>query len=371
MGKISVLQEVFDCVQTYLSFITGNITKHFIVTLEVDYRCNARCSFCNRWHQNDLKLLSTGEIFQLLDDIRRAGGSIIALCGGEPLLRKDIFEIIRYAKERGFRVNMNTNGMLIPALAEKIAVSGLDNIMVSIDRPDTANHDEMRGVKGTFENAVRGIRILKELNCPTHISISTTIFSKNLSELKKMIDLAHELGVNITFQPVHDEALNNLCLRDKELGLTEYSEREIEDKILEMIEYYHSTIGNMGDAYRIYYQMISIFWKKPEKLLAVKCTSAARTRYFVNPEGYVFPCESRRDLLFGNVRERKFSDIIYSPEMRKFRKEIIQKRPCVCWWKCQAMDMVAYQFAPLPKIRLLFPKLWNRKIRKLKLKSES
>ena len=86
--------------------------------------------------------------------------------GGEPMLRKDIFELVRYANELGYHVGMDSNGYLIDANAakKKLAESGLESIAISIDAVGEI-HDELRGLKGCFDNAITAIQELRKKQC--------------------------------------------------------------------------------------------------------------------------------------------------------------------------------------------------------------
>jgi len=347
----------------YISYKRGGPIRGFTVTLEPDWKCNARCSFCNRWKKTNLNVLSKNEIFKVIDDIKDAGGKSIVLGGGEPLLRKDIFEIIRHAKSKGISVAMNTNGLLLPKLADGLSETKIDSIIVSIDSPRADIHDSLRGVKGIFDKALEGSKRL--IGNGIKVTIGGVLVKDTLNDMKGLIELAAEIRAGLRFQPVHDELLNDLFLTNVDLGFSDYTYEDIEEKINEMIAFYEFRFGRMHWVDKVYYNLTPIFLKHPQELLSIKCTVAARNRYFVGPQGNVFPCESRRDINLGNVRNQSFKEIISSKQANNFRKEVLSDRKCVCWWRCEALDMIIDQFVPIPPIRVVASRKWRGTIRKL------
>ena len=93
----------------------------------------------------------------MIDQSQNLGISIIAFTGGEPLLRKDIFELISHVDKRKAVPILFTNGLLLSdEVAEKLAKAGLYSIFVSIDSPNPKEHDQLRGMPNLFETAIEG-----------------------------------------------------------------------------------------------------------------------------------------------------------------------------------------------------------------------
>jgi len=354
--------------QKYASYTTGDPIDGFAVTFELDWKCNARCSFCKRWKKTDFNVLSKDEYFKLIDDINDSGGKKIALSGGEPLLRKDIFDIIQYANSKDMFVDMNTNGLLLPKLADRIIEAKVDGVIVSIHNADPGIHNAMAGVRRCFERALEGTRKLGENGID--VVIGGIITTSTFNDMKDLIDLAVENKAKIRFQAVHDELSSGLFLTNKNLTFSDYSEEDIDEKINEMISYYESKFGQMSWVDKVYYRLCPVFLKNPQEFLSIKCTAAARTRYHIGPEGNVFPCGPlREDIKFGNVRNQSFKQIINSTKATHFRKRVLSDRKCVCWWRCEALPLIADQFIPLPPIMEISAKKWEKIINKLKGKA--
>jgi len=139
--------------------------------------------------------LSTQEGFDLIEQIAEFSNPILVLSGGEPLFRKDIFEIAEYGIKKGLRLSLATNGTMIDKeMAKRIKDIGFARISISFDGARAETHDKFRAIPGSFNKAIEGIKNLIELSVSTQIN--TTIAKHNFKELPKILDLALELGVD-------------------------------------------------------------------------------------------------------------------------------------------------------------------------------
>jgi radical SAM protein with 4Fe4S-binding SPASM domain len=163
------------------------------VLWDITYSCNLHCSHCltNSGKKSDHEL-NTEESFQLIDKLVESKILNLSLVGGEPFIRPDIIQILRYLSKTKIRTSISTNGIHLP---EKTLIELRDlpifQIQVSIDGiGDT--HDAFRGKKGAFKRACKNLVKIKNEGIST--SINTTVTSKNIGELEKIIDLALDLG---------------------------------------------------------------------------------------------------------------------------------------------------------------------------------
>ncbi|MCX7823185.1 MAG: heme b synthase [Syntrophobacterales bacterium] len=166
-----------------------------LIAWEVTRTCNLSCIHCRAASINAPYSgeLSTEEAIGLIDNIGLVWKPILILTGGEPLLRKDIFEIAHYSSQKGCRVTMATNGTLVdPEIAKDMKRSGIQRVSISLDGSSAENHDRFRQMPGAFEGALKGIEILKSAGIP--FQINTTITSSNYEELPKIHALAIKLG---------------------------------------------------------------------------------------------------------------------------------------------------------------------------------
>ena len=166
-----------------------------LVAWEVTRACNLACKHCRAEAHCDPYPgeLSTAEAKALIDSFPQTGNPIIIFTGGEPLMRKDVFELVRHARSKDLRCVMAPNGTLItPENARQMKESGISRCSISIDGPESASHDAFRGVAGAFDEALRGIGYLKDQGI--EFQINTTVTKGNLGQFKEIFSLAQSLG---------------------------------------------------------------------------------------------------------------------------------------------------------------------------------
>jgi putative heme d1 biosynthesis radical SAM protein NirJ2 len=137
--------------------------------------------------------LSTVDAKKLLTEIKRAGFQIMIFSGGEPLMRPDILELVKFADGLGLFPVFGTNGTLItPQMAKDLKAAGARAMGISLDSLDAAKHDKFRSFPGGWQGAVDGMKNCKAAGLP--FQIHTTVMDWNAPELEDMIDFAVEIG---------------------------------------------------------------------------------------------------------------------------------------------------------------------------------
>lgn len=171
--------------------------KARLIFWEVTKGCNLRCIHC-RASATELSSpndLETRRALGIIDQIAEAANPILVLSGGEPLYRSDIFQLARYATDKGLRVALATNGTLVTKeVARMIVDSGVKRVSISLDGADALTHDAFRGIPGAFDAAVYGLRNLKALGMS--VQINMTIARHNARQLPQVLDLARSLGAD-------------------------------------------------------------------------------------------------------------------------------------------------------------------------------
>ena len=166
-----------------------------LIAWEVTRACNLACKHC-RAEANPEPFpgeLTTHEAKELIDSFPRTGSPIIIFTGGEPLLRSDVFELSAYAKGKGLRCVMATNGTLLtPDVVTQMTDSGIERVSISIDGPEAQSHNLFRGVSGAFEASMQGIEALKQGGL--EFQINTTVTRNNLNQFRDIFDLAQRIG---------------------------------------------------------------------------------------------------------------------------------------------------------------------------------
>ena len=184
-----------------LSPVEG-FARPYVVSWNLTYRCNLACEHCyldaggaplvGTENFADRSELGTDECFRVIDEIAAfAPECLTILTGGEPLLRRDILEIVRRASERGLWVVVGTNGVSITEnVARRLAEAGARGLSLSLDALDPDRHDRFRNVRGAWRNTVEGAEILNRTGLP--FIVQTTAGSHNLGELEAIADFAHD-----------------------------------------------------------------------------------------------------------------------------------------------------------------------------------
>ncbi|MDH4189449.1 MAG: heme d1 biosynthesis radical SAM protein NirJ [Betaproteobacteria bacterium] len=152
-------------------------------------RCNLTCMHCYSI-STDIDFpgeLSSEEVQRVMDDLKRFRVPALILSGGEPLLRKDIFDIASRAKSMGFYTALSTNGTLIDdALAARIAATGFDYVGISLDGLG-ATHDRFRRKEGAFEASLAGLRRCRDRD--VKVGVRFTLTQDNAGDLPGLLDL--------------------------------------------------------------------------------------------------------------------------------------------------------------------------------------
>jgi len=179
---------------------------------QVTYRCNFRCSFCFYWKMNTRKEeeLTVSDFAWGARKLREIGPMFISLAGGEPLIRKDLPEIVSAVSSYHFPF-ITTNGWLVTEeKAKRLFQAGLMGAVVSLDFADGKKHDQNRGKEGAFSRAVTAVGYFVEAKKSKFqkVNVTAVLLKNNVDEIEKLIILAQKLGAEFTLQPYADIKTN-------------------------------------------------------------------------------------------------------------------------------------------------------------------
>lgn len=291
---------------------------------------------------------STDECFRVMDGMARLNPNLfLILTGGEPLVRKDIFDIASYGTDKGFTCVLGTNGVLIGRQeARRMRQSGLQGASISIDSVDPEKHDTFRKLPGAWKNAMRGIGFLKEEGLD--FSLHMSVMSWNVPEIPAMIDLAHDIGARVLnffflvqtgrgkdvldIRPRQYEEILSYLARAQGVGdATEYPFERFEDPWTSTVGRDRSLILRAKCAphfRRIIYQM------DPHSPLlknyAQGSCPAGKHYCRITPEGDITPCPYM-PVSAGNLRKQSFDEIWEtSPVLNDLRFPQLGGRCGVC-----------------------------------------
>ena len=183
-------------------------------------RCNLACMHCYSISA-DVDFpgeLDTAAVFSVMDDLKAFGVPALILSGGEPLLRKDIFEIAERAKTMGFYTALSTNGTLIDAaLAARIRRTGFGYVGISLDGL-AQTHDKFRRMAGAFEKSLEALRLLRDLE--VKVGVRFTLTRDNAADFGPLLDLVERERIpRFYFSHLNYAGRGNVNRkRDAELG---------------------------------------------------------------------------------------------------------------------------------------------------------
>jgi radical SAM protein with 4Fe4S-binding SPASM domain len=258
--------------------------------LDITYRCNERCEHCYLEH-DDKGEMTTAEIFDILGQLADAGVFFLVISGGEPLLRRDFFQILERARSLLFNVKLKTNAVLIhEEEARRLRELGVEQIQISVysHRPEV--HDGITKLPGSLKKTLRAIEFLRSQGLK--VTIANVLMRQNLFDVTETQRLAAEIGVGYTLDPTITPMMNGdtsiLDMRAPRAAIR----KAFRDPAL---------VGNVEE-----------FCAPPAAadagaLDALPC-SAGHTACYISPYADVYPCV-QFPLPSGNLRRQRFIDI--------------------------------------------------------------
>jgi len=168
----------------------------FTIAWEVTRACAFACKHCraNAQHKPDPHELTTDEALQLIDHLAEFGSPILVFTGGDPMMRRDLFDLIAYATQKGLRCSLTPTATALPTVERllKAREAGIRRIALSLDAPDPEIHDDFRQVKGSWQ---RTMQILKNAqSIGLSVQVNTTVSRFNVHMLADMVPFIQEVG---------------------------------------------------------------------------------------------------------------------------------------------------------------------------------
>ena len=176
--------------------------KPLSASVKLTENCQAKCVTCNYWQTRWEDGLNTEKAVDIINRLGTFGIRYLRFTGGEPLLRRDLFQILQKAEMAKFkRITLQTNGLLLKKLSKEINDSPITKVAVSIDGLEASN-DLIRGIKGYFKLAMEGIRLLKG----KQVHIVATLNARSAGELEALADEAKRAGAGFAFNILDDRS---------------------------------------------------------------------------------------------------------------------------------------------------------------------
>jgi 12,18-didecarboxysiroheme deacetylase len=321
--------------------------KKPVVVWNITRRCNLKCVHCYA-HAKDMVFeneLTTEEGKALIDDLAQFGSPVILFSGGEPTIRKDLPELADHAVKRGMRAVISTNGTLITAdMAKTLKEIGLSYVGISLDGMEEI-HDRFRGVKGSFQKTLEGIR-----NCQAagiKVGLRFTINKRNAIEVPQVFDLLESMDIpRVCFYHLVYTGRGSELVKD---DLSHEETRRVVDLIMERTRDLHDrgkekevlTVDNHADGPYLYLRMKRENPERAKEVLTLLNMNEGNSTGLgigcVSWDGEVHADQFWRHRSFGNVRKRPFSQIWTDPEdsfllQLKEKKKHVKGRCATCAW---------------------------------------
>ena len=314
-------------------------------TWQVTYRCNFRCRFCPYWKRAASPDRQTVADFQQgARALAQFGSLFVSMAGGEPLLRKDLVDIISAVSGYHFPF-VTTNGWHVtPELARALWEADLAGASVSVDYADAGRHDAARGRKGAFERAIAALEILRDTRVARYqrVNMMAVLMNDNLGEMEALLKLATQLDVNFMVQPYSPE--KNKTDRFVHRG-------NVAAELVLLKRRYPRFLSNT--------HFLSLFDKARD--VGVGGCRAGRAFFNIDDTGDVAVCVERMHQPVGNLKTDPVDDIIVR------LAEAAAKVNCrACWHNCRGEVESLYTargvFRSLPVLLLASYKNRNGKM---------
>jgi mycofactocin biosynthetic radical S-adenosylmethionine protein MftC len=310
------------------------------LTWELTYACNLQCVHClSSSGQRDERELSTEEAKKILDDLRDLQVFYINIGGGEPMVRRDFFELLEYSVANGIGVKFSTNGAFIDEeKARRLAAMDYLDIQISLDGVDAVTNDAIRG-EGSYDMAIRAMENLKAANFG-QFKISVVVTRHNVSQLDQFKALADHYGAQLRITRLRPAGRGADTWH--ELHPTNAQQREIYNWLLK-----HGENVLTGDSF---FHLNAL----GESLPGLNMCGAGRVVCLIDPIGDVYACPFviHDEFKAGNVRdEGGFAKVWKQSDLFLSLREPQSAGACAscgAFDACQGGCMAAKFFTGLP-----------------------
>ena len=293
--------------------------------------CMLKCKMCHKWKEDIFIKKST--LDTTLKDWKNCVYSLRSITkdsfqinfgGGEPFLKKDLLELVRFCKSKNFNTNIATNGYLIDEeMAKRISDSGLDSLIISLDSLNEDTHDYLRGVKGVYQKVMDAIGYLDKFCDGLYKGICCAIYGANLDDVAKLAewvdkdDRLNSIYFMAAMQPNNTpldagwyrrDEYNLLWPRDPSKACS------VVDEVIRLKKN-GSKITNQVcqlEAFKLYYQSPERFVKN------TKCNMDSAVH--ISSCGDIFLCY--RHALLGNIHTDDLAKVLYSEKAGQIRQDI-------------------------------------------------
>jgi len=325
---------------THLSIIRNRpLTGPMLAIISPSYHCNLRCEMCNFWKKKGGRELEKEDFYKVMNELFDMHTPMISFSGGEPFLRKDIFELVKYASNNAV-VHIASNGTRITGtIAKRIRELEVDGVSISLDSSNPEIHNKIRGVTNSFDHTLNGLKTLvKETkNSKTVIDVITLVTEDNFQEIFKTVQLVNTIGIDtVGIIPIHklNQNVHRMDNRKKE------TVKNIEIVIDGLIKLKKEE-GIIDNSIRYLEDVKKYFRGEPKS----SSCSAGLTTCVIDSFGYVYPCYGYYIMqnAIDNIKDKSIKEIWFSEKYNRIRKDLFQCKKCL--WNCHGEFDVLFKSA--------------------------
>ncbi|MEW6775065.1 MAG: radical SAM protein [Bdellovibrionota bacterium] len=317
-----------------------------VVVWNVIKHCNMHCPHCYAAAVTtpDPQDLTFEEGKKLLEELRDLRVPAIIFSGGEPLLRRDLFDLLEYAKSLGHRPQLSSNGVMIdPAVAKRLAAAGVEYVGISIDGLQPFN-DSYRGYPGGFQRAFRAAELC--LSEGIKVGIRMTVSKKNAGEIRPLLEEVRARGIPRFY--VSHLVYAGRAHEDHGYDLSPVENRRLVYELFEMAGELLDegsptrvvTGANDADGPFLYFYVLKRYGELAarrvwERLEARRGNTAGEKVLSIDNRGDVHPDQFWAEACLGNVRHKPVREILRHPllEELRHREERLEGRCGNCFFK--------------------------------------
>ncbi len=318
------------------------------ISLRITNKCNQKCAICGQYGTNGYMNTSKGRELlndipvwrykKLVDEVAKYK-PVFYITGGEALLYDGLFELTDYIKKKGCYVYVITNGSLLGKHAHEIVKQKWDMLASSFDGPEEI-HDQCRGIRGTFQQTVKGIRELKlerkrqSVNTP-YFMLSSTISSTNQHKLEELFETAASIGpecllLYLSWFTTEDIGKRHQKILKEELGVDAVTWKSyIGQNVNIDTEKLKETLAKISKKKypfmwfpipNISLNKLDTYYNEPQDFMGYSNCIAPYLMIDIMPNGDVVTCRDYIDVKVGNIMEDKLLDIWNNQKFKDFRK---------------------------------------------------
>ncbi|MCX6801052.1 MAG: radical SAM protein [Candidatus Diapherotrites archaeon] len=283
---------------------------------DITYKCKLNCEYCYAKPSRPLsKELDTAEIKKVIDYLAANNILAITFTGGDPLERKDIFEILSYALQKKIHTSIISNG-LFPEKIEALANAGVKRIQINLESDNMKKHDKIKGTRA-FDKAIQSINLAIKLGIRT--SICTTIMRKNYKEIPGIFNLAFNLGAD-EFRLMRLMPCGMAHEKYEEISITYFEYQKLFETLTR--RYMRLKKPVLIDVEEPYYLIENLIGTKAEKYIYYRSCLQGEATCSLTADGKIIPCiiGNYSEFIAGDIRKDDLLEVLEkSPIFNCFR----------------------------------------------------